>query len=108
MNSDHRNRDKLPLVAFYWKNCNGQQIKGTIIIINIERKKNLIMIMHNLKQKTLLCLYRHKYGTMVKTNILYRKLWNFNLLWEKKPWHNEKNGTTVGHSIFLLVLIIRN
>lgn len=52
--------------------------------------------------------YRHKYGTMVKTNILYRKLWNFNLLWKQKPWHNEKNGTTVGHSICLLVLIIRN
>ena len=34
--------------------------------------------------------YGKNYGTMEKTMILYRKLWNFDLLW-KKLWYYGKN-----------------
>ena len=38
------------------------------------------------------------YGTMEKTMVLYRKLWNFDLLW-KKLWYYGKNyGTIVNYS----------
>ena len=29
-------------------------------------------------------LWEKNYGTMEKTVILFRKIWNFDLLWEKK------------------------
>ena len=39
-----------------------------------------------------------KYCTVEKTILLYRKLWNFDLLW-KKPWYYGKNhGTIVNYS----------
>ena len=45
-----------------------------------------------------LIYYGKNYGTMEKTMVLYRKLWNFDLLW-KKLWYYGKNyGTIVNYS----------
>ena len=38
--------------------------------------------------------YGKNYGTMEKTMVLYRKLWNFDLLW-KILWYYEKNYDTI-------------
>ena len=42
--------------------------------------------------------YGKNYGTMEKTMVLDRKLWNFDLLW-KKLWYYGKNyGSIVNYS----------
>ena len=35
------------------------------------------------------------YGTLPKTMVLYRKLWNFDLLWKKLWYYTENYGTLI-------------
>ena len=44
--------------------------------------------------------YGKNYDTMEKTMVLYRKLWNFDLLW-KKLWYYEKNYGTIVNQVWL-------
>ena len=45
-------------------------------------------------------LGKNTVGTMDKTMILYRKLWNLDLLWKKQTWYYLKNdGTIVNYSL---------
>ena len=37
------------------------------------------------------------YGTMEKTMVLYRKLWNFDLLWKKLCYYGKNYGTMVNY-----------
>ena len=49
--------------------------------------------------------YGKNYGTMEKTMVLYRKLWNFDLLW-KKLWYYGKNyGIIVNYSKLQLTIV---
>ena len=43
-------------------------------------------------------LLRKNYGTMEKTMVLYRKLWNFDLLWKKLRYYGKNHGTIVNFS----------
>ena len=50
--------------------------------------------------------YGKNYGTMEKTMVLYRKLWNFDLLWKtmvlwKKLWYYGQNYGTILRTIEL-------
>ena len=38
------------------------------------------------------------YGTIPKTMVLYRKLWNFNLLWNKLWYYGKNYGPIVNYS----------
>ena len=38
------------------------------------------------------------YGTMKTTMVLYRKLWNFDLLWKKLRYYGKNYGTIVNYS----------
>ena len=40
-----------------------------------------------------------KYDTMTKSMVLYQKLWNFDILWEKTIVLWEKYGTIVNYSL---------
>ena len=41
---------------------------------------------------------KKNYGAIPKSMILYRKLWNFDLLWENLWYYGKKYGTIVNYS----------
>ena len=50
-----------------------------------------------------------KYGTMVKTMLLYRKLWNFDLRRKKLFWitkNYETDGKDYGNIRMILIIIV--